>query len=310
MDCDPGVDDMVALLLASASRELSLLGVTTVAGNVGADQATANALSVLSLAGQDHVPVARGACRALVKAATGAADGVHGGDGLGGAVFPKPRSERDRRHAIDFMAEAIVTCGSPVTLLATGPLTNVALLFARYPEVAQRLGQLVLMGGAIGPGNVNGVAEFNIWHDPEAAYRVLTDSGLEGSFPITMVGLDVASQVSLGQEELKRLRSFGHAGSLAADALGGLYLRRFEQLYGRSVVPIYDALTVVSLLSPASIAYKAATVTVDTTFGPSRGKTSITFIDEDPHSSHFKVGVSVRSAEAASKIMELLAQLP
>src|SRR5919201_1059211 len=176
LDCDPGHDDAIALLLALASPELELLGVTTVAGNQTLEKTTANALRVLEHVGRDDVPVAAGAERPLVREPFVAAH-VHGETGLDGPDLPPARGRPLDAHAVDFLAERILAAPGPPTLVPTGPLTNVALLLARHPDVAARLERIVLMGGAIAEGNVTPAAEFNIWCAPEAARRVF-ESGL------------------------------------------------------------------------------------------------------------------------------------
>src|SRR3954466_2541360 len=177
LDCDPGHDDAIAILLALGSDELELRGLTTVAGNQTLEKTTANAIRVLELAGRGEIPVAEGSPRPrLAEPLVGAS--VPGGTGPDGAVLPPPEAERAPQHAVDFLAERL----EGTTLVATGPLTNVALLLARYPEASPARSGAV--GGAIGEGNVPPAAEFNIWADPEAAARVFT-SGLD----VTMVGL-------------------------------------------------------------------------------------------------------------------------
>src|SRR3954465_11334019 len=185
LDCDPGHDDAIAILLALGSDEFELRGLTTVAGNQTLEKTTANAIRVLELAGRGEVPVAEGSPRPLVREPFVAAY-VHGDTGLDGPDLPPPQAERAPQHAVDFLAERL----EGTTLVATGPLTNVALLLARYPEATPE--RIVLVGGAIGEGNVPPAAEFNIWADPEAAARVFT-SGLD----VTMVGLDVTHQAPL-----------------------------------------------------------------------------------------------------------------
>src|SRR3954447_6692214 len=157
----------MALLLALASPEIELLGVTTVAGNQTLAKTTANALRVLEFAGRDDIAVAAGADRPLVREPAVAAD-VHGETGLDGPDLPPPRGSTAGAHAVDFLAEHIRASERPVTLAPTGPLTNIALLLARHPDVAAGLERVVLMGGAIAEGNVTPAAEFNIWADPEA----------------------------------------------------------------------------------------------------------------------------------------------
>ena len=185
LDCDPGHDDAIALLLALASPEVRLLGVTTVSGNQTLEKTTANAIRVLDHVGRADVPVAAGAARPLIRARNVAAD-VHGETGLDGPDLPPAAREPEPTHAIDWIAHALEASATPVTLVPTGPLTNIALFLTRYPELAAKVERVVLMGGAVGEGNTTPAAEFNIWADPEAAHLVFT-SGLD----LTMVGLDV-----------------------------------------------------------------------------------------------------------------------
>jgi pyrimidine-specific ribonucleoside hydrolase len=171
IDCDPGVDDAMAILLALASPELELMAVTTVAGNLPLETTTRNALRVLALAGREDVPVAAGAARPLVIPRWRDAAVVHGADGLGGAPAPESRAAVVPMHAIDLIAEVLERSEQPVLLAPIGPLTNIALLAALRPELLPRLGRVAVMGGSDGLGNITPAAEFNIWFDPEGAAR-------------------------------------------------------------------------------------------------------------------------------------------
>src|SRR5919201_2951142 len=182
MDCDPGHDDAMALLLALASPELELVAVTTVAGNQTLEKTTANAIRVLDFAGRADIPVGAGADRPLVRDPFVAAY-VHGETGLDGPDLPPPQRAPVDEHAVELLAEAIRERDGAVTLVPTGPLTNVALLLALHPDA--RPERIVLMGGAVGEGNVTPAAEFNIWADPEATAR-----GFAGGIGVPMVGLD------------------------------------------------------------------------------------------------------------------------
>ncbi|GAB7037277.1 MULTISPECIES: nucleoside hydrolase [Catenuloplanes] len=284
IDCDPGIDDMVALLLACASPEVELLGVSTVAGNVGGALTARNALDVLALAGRPDVPVAVGADRPLVVAGLRGHRGAHGDSGLGGARLPVSPAEPVGVHAVSFLAAAIESADRPVTLVATGPLTNVALLFAVYPAVAARLGRLVVMGGAAGGGNITPVAEFNVWADPEAAYRVLTAPGLARVVPTTVVGLDVTLRTLIGPVDAARLRAAGGAGSLVADAIA-------EYVHGAPAgggVPMHDAVAVAEAVRPGILECRPARVVVDHGLGAERGRTRV-----DPVGPGGSSGVSV-----------------
>src|SRR3954451_5141527 len=174
IDCDPGHDDAMALLLALASPELELAAVTTVAGNQTLEKVTANAIRVLDLVGAHAIPIAAGADRALIHPA-GGAGGVHGEPGPEGPELLPPSRAPEPLHAVELIARLLRE--RPLTLIPIGPLTNIALLLAMHPELAGRIERVVLMGGAIGLGNVTPAAEFNVWADPEAAARVF-GSGL------------------------------------------------------------------------------------------------------------------------------------
>jgi pyrimidine-specific ribonucleoside hydrolase len=228
LDCDPGHDDAIALLLALASPELELLGVTTVAGNQTLDKTTANALRVLEFVGRGDVPVAAGADQPLARDLFIAAY-VHGESGLEGPALPEPQGTSVGQHAVDFLAERILGAARPVTLVPVGPLTNVGLLLARHPEAAERIERIVLMGGAIREGNVTPAAEFNIYVDPEAAWRVF-HSGL----PVTMIGLDVTHQALMSDAHAERLRESGRAGRLVAE-LYDFFSRYHRETYGFDV---------------------------------------------------------------------------
>jgi inosine-uridine nucleoside N-ribohydrolase len=243
VDCDPGLDDALALLLVLASPELELLGVTTVAGNQTVHRTTENALKVLELAGRGNIPVSAGAAKPLAGELVVAAD-AHGESGLGGVVLPAPSASPVEEPAIDFLAEQLRSSEEPVIVLALGPLTNIALLLALEPEAAERIDRLVLMGGAIAEGNQTASAEFNIWTDPEAAARVF-ESGLD----LTMVGLDVTNRAVLTPGDADRLRSGGPVGSAAA-AMLDFYLGFYEEAYEHGGAPIHDALAIAQVLRP------------------------------------------------------------
>lgn len=261
IDCDPGQDDAIALLLALASPELDVRGVTTVAGNQTLDKTTANALRVLELAGREDIPVAAGAEGPLEGELVTAAE-AHGETGLDGPDLPPPRREALEEHAVDFLGERV----EGTTLVALGPLTNVALLLE---ERTERPDRIVLMGGAIGTGNMTPSAEFNIWVDPEAAHRVFT-SGLD----VTMVGLDVTNRAVLIGEHAARLRDAGRVGAAVA-AMVDFYLGFYLAAYDHGGAPIHDAVAVAHLIRPEILETLERQVQVDQGPGICRGRTVV-----------------------------------
>jgi inosine-uridine nucleoside N-ribohydrolase len=267
LDCDPGHDDAIALLLALASPEVELLGVTTVHGNQTLEKTTANALRVLEFAGRADVPVAAGADRPLRREQF-VAEYVHGESGLDGPALPPPSGVPVDRHAVDFLADTVLGSTGPVTLVPTGPLTNIGLFLALHPEAAARVGRIVLMGGAIGEGNVTPAAEFNIWCDPEAADRVFS-SGLD----VTMIGLDVTHKALVGPAHQEQLRSSGRVGAMVAELLE-FYGRFHRETYGWDGSPIHDAVALAHAFRPGLVETRRTGVRVDCDGELGRGRTN------------------------------------
>jgi inosine-uridine nucleoside N-ribohydrolase len=284
IDCDPGHDDAIALLLALASPEVELLGVTSVAGNQTLDKTTANALRVLEFVGRGDVPVAAGANRPLVREQFVAAY-VHGETGLDGPDLPPPQGKPVDEHAVEFLAETIRNSDRPVTLIPVGPLTNVALLLALHPDA--RPERIVLMGGAIAEGNVTPAAEFNIWCDPEAAARVFASD-----IDVTMIGLDVTHKALFTQAHIGRLA--GRVGEMVTELL------RFYDTFHRSVYnfdgsPIHDALAVAHVLNPELVATLKRNVEIDTESELCRGRTVVDLWQRTDREPNALVGVEVDS---------------
>ena len=302
IDCDPGIDDAIAILLALASPEVELLALTTVAGNVPLETTTRNALRVLALAGREDVPVAAGAARPLVVRRDRNAV-VHGADGLGGAPLPQSSAAVVPMHAVDLLAEILERSDEPVLLAPVGPLTNIALFAALRPELLPKLGRVSVMGGGEGMGNVTPAAEFNIWFDPEGAARAF-DSGLE----ITMVGLNVTRAAMLFDPDADRIRSSGRIGAVVA-AMLDYYMEWQLKLYGYRGVSVHDALAVATLLRPELVTTVEALVTVDTTTGPARGMTLVDRNRWDGQEPNLHVGVEVERDAFVDFLCERLASL-
>jgi len=252
-------------LLALASSEVEVLGITTVAGNQTLEKTTVNALKILEFAGRTEIPVAAGAPRPLVREPYVAAY-VHGETGMDGPELPQPATEPVAQHAVDFLAERIEP---GVVLVPTGPLTNIGLLLARHPGVAERVARIVLMGGAIAEGNVTPAAEFNIWADPEAAARVFT-SGID----VTMIGLDVTHKALFRPSDSERLAATGRTGKLVAE-LFGFYQQFHSEQYGWDGSPVHDAVAVAHVIRDDLVTTADRGVVVDTGGELSRGRTYV-----------------------------------
>ncbi|MFJ9704389.1 nucleoside hydrolase [Streptomyces sp. NPDC101234] len=275
IDCDTGVDDALALLFAVRHPGLDLRAVTCVAGNTDVDGVVRNTLTVLEQAGAGDVPVARGAERPLIEAARSARH-VHGADGMGDLGLPVPAARRPVDvDAVTLLRREILAAPRPVTLIPTAPLTNIALLLRTHPEVTRNIERIVFMGGAVATGNATPVAEFNVWHDPEAAAVLLT-----AGVPITMYGLDVFQRVVVPGAQVRRLRASAEPGARLAG----------ELLAHRPAAPdpdggdsdgadsdggLGDAGAVCAVADPEGLTTRLLPVEVSLAPGPTRGQTIV-----------------------------------
>ncbi|MDO9398859.1 MAG: nucleoside hydrolase [Herbiconiux sp.] len=214
LDVDTGLDDAMAILFAVAHPDVELIGITCVAGNTSLENVVANTLKVLDVAEAPEVPVAAGSRRPLIEPAR--ASHVHGGDGLGDLGLPPSRRVADPRHAVDLARDLLLAAPEPVTVVALAPQTNLALLLRQHPEVVPKIARVLFMGGSASGGNATAMAEFNVWHDPEAA-AIVIDSGV----PTFMYGLDVFNQVVIDETDADRLA----AGDSASGRLTAALLR-------------------------------------------------------------------------------------
>ncbi|MEO7126482.1 MAG: nucleoside hydrolase [Nakamurella sp.] len=293
LDVDTGIDDAFALMLAARHPNADLRAVTCVAGNAAVDQVVANTLQVLDAAGAQDVPVARGAARPLIAPARDAGH-VHGRDGLGGFARPSDRRASDMG-AVELLRVTLqraIADGESISLVPIAPMTNIALLLRTYPEVAPGIERITFMGGSASAGNATAAAEFNVWHDPEAAAIVLAACG-ELAIPVTMYGLDVFEKVHVSEADAEHLRGLTDpAAQLAAGlivqqiALFGAHDSAAERALGAK---IGDAGAVCAALDPEGLSTRSLPVRVDTSAGLGRGQTIVdrrTWIgdvDADPH---------------------------
>jgi inosine-uridine nucleoside N-ribohydrolase len=273
LDVDTGVDDACALLLAATHPGLDLVAVTCVAGNATVDDVVANTLTVLDAAGRPDVPVARGAARPLLEPARNARH-VHGEDGMGDLGRPRSVRRPDPRHAVELLRDVLVEAaaggeGDRVTLVPLAPMTNIALLLRTWPEAAAGLRRIVFMGGAADVGNATASAEFNVWHDPEAAAVVL-GTAAELGVPVTMYGLDVFYDVRVSREQAEELVRRGGAAELA----GRLVLHQCER-FGATDATVGDAGAVCAVVAPDALSTVPLPVRVELAGTWSRGRTVV-----------------------------------
>jgi inosine-uridine nucleoside N-ribohydrolase len=300
IDCDPGYDDVIAIMLALASPEVEVLGITTVDGNQSVAETTENALRVVEFLARE-IPVAAGANRPFVRefpfprTSTDSADLRRDIPGL-----PPATGRAVDEHAVDLLARVLLAADEPVTLVPLGPLTNVALLLARYPGAAERIGRMVLMGGAIGEGNATTAAEFNIYVDPESAQRVFS-SGID----LTMVGLDVTYRAIVSPAELEELRGLGRAGGVAAAILDAFPPYRRHSWYPEGY-PIHDAVAVAELVRPGLLTTEYVNVVVECSSELSRGRTVVDRSGREPNA---RVAVDVDTAAFVRLLIERLRAL-
>ena len=295
IDCDPGHDDAIALLLALASPEVELLGVTTVHGNQTLDKTTDNALRVLELVGRGDVPVAAGADRPLARDLHVAAH-VHGESGLDGPELPAATATPVEQPAVDFLLEH---ASAGVTLVPLGPLTNVALALDRglRPE------RIVLMGGAIAEGNMTPAAEFIIWADPEAAQRVF-----HAGVPVTMIGLDVTHRALLTPAWGERFRGAGRVGTFVAE-LVEFFKRYHARTYGWDGAPIHDALALAHAFRPELVRTEHVNVEVELESELCRGRTVVDRWHRTEREPNADVGVEVDGDAFLELLLERIGRL-
>ncbi|OFS09582.1 pyrimidine-specific ribonucleoside hydrolase RihA [Hafnia sp. HMSC23F03] len=245
LDCDPGHDDAIALILALASPELELKAVTTSAGNQTPDKTLRNALRILTLLQRSDIPVAGGAVKPLMRELI-IADNVHGESGLDGPDLPEPNFAPQTCNAVELIAQTLRASQQPVTVVATGPLTNIALLLTSHPELHAKISRIVIMGGAAMLGNWTPAAEFNIYVDPEAA-EIVFQSGL----PIVMAGLDVTHRAQIMSEDIERFRQLGNpVAGVVADLLDFFMEYHKQEKWGFQGAPLHDPCTIAWLIKP------------------------------------------------------------
>lgn len=284
LDCDPGHDDAVAMMLAWGNPSIELLGITTVGGNQTLDKVTRNALSVATVVGMHDVPIAAGCRLPLVRPVEIAPD-VHGDSGLDGVELPEPAVALDPRHGVDLIIETIMS-NEPgtVTLVPTGPLTNIAMAARKEPRIVERVQEIVLMGGGYHVGNWSPVAEFNIKVDPEAAHIVFNEK-----WPIVMVGLDLTHQALATDEVAERIAAV--PGSVSQFTLGlfTFFRKAYQDAQGFDFPPVHDPCTLAYLIDPTIVETVKVPVDVELNGSLTTGMTVADFRAPAPEDCHTKV---------------------
>ncbi len=260
IDCDPGTDDAIALLMALAPfTQVQVLGITTVAGNVSLDLTTANARRICELAGQTQAGVYAGCPRPLLRPLI-TAETVHGKTGLDGVTLPYPQMPLQSPHAVPFLIDTLMQSAGDIRIAALAPLTNLAVALIQQPAIAQKISQLVIMGGAITQGNITPSAEFNFYVDPHAAHVVL-----HAGIPITLVTLDITHQAIATPERLAPIRQQNTAVSQVVIDLLTHYSRHDMAIYGFAGAPLHDPCVIAYLMEPSLFTTQPVAVTVETT---------------------------------------------
>ena len=267
LDCDPGHDDAVAMMLAGKHPAIDLLGITVVAGNQTLEKTARNALHVTQWLGID-VPVYAGCGQPMIREKIVAGD-IHGESGLDGPVFPPLEKKAEDMHAVDFIIRTLMASDGDITMVTTGPMTNLAMAMRMEPRIVEKIRRIVLMGGSYTNGNVTPAAEFNIIADADAAYVCFTSGR-----PITMVGLDVTRKVLCYPEIVERMAKVGNKASQLFVDLMGHFCKTQKEIFGWAGGPLHDPVTVACLIDPSVLNTKPMNAQVDIRSTSSYGRTN------------------------------------
>jgi len=304
IDTDPGIDDALAIQLALASPELSLEGLSIVHGNCSLEQATVNGLSILELANASHIPLAKGCELPLVQPSLLAPE-THGNTGLGYAKLPEPRSKPAVQHGCDFLIEKVISNPGEITLVAIGPLTNVAMAIRKEPRFAKSLKELVIMGGAIRhEGNTTALGEFNVYVDPHAAHIVF-----HAGVPTTLVPLDVTYQCVLTAQDVERLLKIDSPIPKFIKNSTDFYMEYHDSYQGIKGCIINDPLALALTFAPELCDYEELPVDVDISGGVSMGKTLADFYNYEKKPANMKVALGVRQRDFIELFLERMEKL-
>ena len=288
LDCDPGHDDAVAIILAGKNPAIELLGITVVSGNQTLDKTVRNALNITQCLGI-NVPVYGGCSEPMVREKVVAGD-IHGESGLDGPVFPPLERKAESEHAVSFMIRTLMESDGDITVVTTGPMTNLAMAMRMEPKIVEKIKQIVLMGGSYTNGNVSPAAEFNIMADAEAAYVCFNSKR-----PITMVGLDVTRKALCYPEIVERMDKIGNCASKLFVDLMGHFCKSQKEVFGWDGAPLHDPVTIAYLIDPSVLKVKPMNVQVDIRSTQSYGRTNCDIFDylNLPHTADVAMDIDV-----------------
>ncbi|MFL2030293.1 pyrimidine-specific ribonucleoside hydrolase RihA [Loigolactobacillus zhaoyuanensis] len=299
LDCDPGHDDAIALMMAVASPEIDLLAVTASAGNQTPQKTLNNVLRMLTLLGQTDIPVAGGNQKPLLQDLQVAAS-VHGETGLDGATLPEPGFAAQSITAVELIAKTLRASTVPVTLVVTGPMTNAALFLSVHPELRSKIAQIVFMGGAMGLGNWTPQVEFNMFVDPEAA-KIVFDAGI----PLVMAGLDVTHKAQILPADVIAFRELNNPVALAiADLLDFYHIYYSQPKWGFKGTPVHDPCTLAWLIAPEMFTSVKRPLDIETTGKLTRGETIVDYYELTGEPANAKILLDIDR----EKFVDLLAQ--
>lgn len=304
LDCDPGHDDAIAMLLAWGNPSIELLAVTTVTGNQTIEKVTNNALAIARVAGITGVPFAQGAHRPIVRDVK-VAEGIHGDSGLDGPTLPEPTIELDPRHAVDLIIDTVMSHEpGEVTLVPTGPLTNIALAVRKQPRIAERVKEVVLMGGGVHVGNWTAVSEFNILADPEAAHIVFNES-----WPLTMVGLDLTHDALATPSVAADIAAVGTAPARFVGELLEFFGESYKDQQGFEYPPVHDPCAVAYVIDPSVMMTTKVPLDVELTGTLTLGMTVADFRSPAPADCTTQVGAGLDHPKFWALVVDALERI-
>jgi purine nucleosidase len=304
LDCDPGHDDAVALILAHGSPDIELVAVTTVGGNQTLEKVTRNALSVATVIGMTGVPIAAGCTRPLVRPVE-VAPSIHGESGMEGPRLREPTSELDPRHAVDLIIDTVMAHPpGEITLVPTGALTNIAMAVRKEPRIVERVREVVLMGGGFHEGNWSPVAEFNIIIDPEAAHIVFNEP-----WSVTMVGLDLTHQALATPEVAEQVRQLGTVPAQFVLELFEFFAAAYKENQGFEYPPVHDPCAVAYVIDPTVMTVRKAPVDIELTGTLTLGMTVTDLRAPAPPDCHTQVAVTLDHARFWALVVDALRRI-